>query len=133
MGANSFAIKGTATSMSVTGGIDQTYAETAKAVPNGIEVAVAAIADFRIRPFMEFKNRQPALQADGSYTKAKREAKLVFPRIDANGKPYFDVVRISLEASPVTSAADVLDMRLRSGQVLGLTTLETFWNTGIVR
>lgn len=133
MGANSFSVNSAATSMSVTGGTALAFTETAKAVPSGIEVSAASVADFRVRPFVEFKNRQPVVQSDGSYSKAKREVKLVCPRLDANNKPYFDVVRITFEASPLTTDANQLDMRLMAGQILGLATLATFWSGGVVR
>lgn len=132
MGAKSFTIKGAATSMTVVGGADVSYTETGKVVPSGVEVSVAAVADFRIRPFAEFKNRQPIYDpATGTYSKAKLELKMVYPRISAvTGKMYFDVDRHIFEISPETSAADRLDMRLRSGQCTGLSTLATFWDTG---
>lgn len=132
MGANNFTIKSAATSMTVVGGTDATYTETAKVVSGGIESSVVAVADFRLRPFAEFTNRQPVLGTDGLYTKGKRSGKFVFPRLDANGKPYFDVWRVTAEVSPITAQADVTDMRLRVGQSIGIT-LIPFWDTGVVR
>lgn len=134
MGANNFTIKSAATAITVTGGTDVTYSETAKQVPNGLESSVATVADFRVRPLAEFVNRQPVLQADGSYSKAKRTMKLVQPTVLTTGKMNFNVVRVSVEYHPDTTEAELLEMRLRAAQLIGLAApVGTFWTAGVVR
>lgn len=134
MGTKSFTIKSGATSMTVVGGTDAAYTENGTNVPNGMQASVAAVADFRIRPFVEFKYRPPIYNsADGTFSKAKTEIKLVHPRLSATtGKIYFDVHRHSFEISPETSGSDALDMRYRSGQMIGLATLSAFIDTGVI-
>lgn len=134
MSIRNFAIKNAATSMTVVGGTDISYIETGKVVPSGVEVSVASVADFRYRPFGEFKYRAPVYDAaTGLYSKAKMEMKFVYPRLSASsGKIYFDVSRNSFEISPETAAADRLEMRLRTGQCIGLATLATFWDSGVL-
>lgn len=131
MGANSFTIKKNATSLTTVGGTDQSFTETGADVPGGLNVADASVADFRIRPNITFKNRQPVKKADGTWSKAKRSAVAVVPKTLSSGSVEFDLVRIDVETSVETSIPETLNLQLLGGQILNL--LAAFWQTGAVR
>lgn len=133
MAANNCTFKKAATSMTVVGGTDVTFTETAQTIPSGIAVANAAEVDFRLRQAAEFRNRQPAQQADKTWSKAKRSFKYVEPKLLADGTYAFNVIRIELETHPETTSAELLNLRMMLGQFGSSATLQSYWETGSVR
>lgn len=133
MAANSVTLKNNATSMTVVGGTDLVYTEVGQTVANGIVIAAAATADFRIRESIEFKNRNPVLQADKTWTKFKRSGKLLVPKILASGVTCFNLGRWDIEAHPESTAAEVLNLRLQSAQAMVQAALNDFYNSGSLR
>lgn len=132
MAVQNSTIKAGATSLTVTGGTDISYTPDGVVVEGGVHVANAAQSDFRIRENITLKNKQPALQPDGSYSKAKRSLVAVFPMIVASGKTVFNLVRIELEVHPEASAAQSLNIQLQGAQMLSDTDFSSFWSTGSI-
>lgn len=123
-------IKAGATSLSVTGGTDITYTPDGTVIEGGVHTANAAQPDFRIRENITWKNKQPALQPDGSYSKAKRSAVIVFPKLLASGKTVFNLCRLELEVHPETSVAEALNLQLQAAQLLTDSDNASFWSAG---
>lgn len=133
MSVESSTFKKAATAIAPTGGTDQTFTETGNDVQNGIAVSDATVADFRVRPSITYKNRQPVRQADGSWTKAKRSFVLVIPKITADGSTVFNLVRCDVEAHPETTTAEVNELRFLGAQILGSPETLNFFQVGSLR
>lgn len=133
MSVESSTFKKAATAIAPTGGTDQTFTETGNDVQNGIAVSDATVADFRVRPSITYKNRQPVRQADGSWTKAKRSFVLVIPKITADGSTVFNLVRGDVEAHPETTTAEVNELRFLGAQILGSPETLNFFQVGSLR
>lgn len=130
MPLNGAIIQKGATGLTVTAGAAETFTLTGDTVKNGVRVADAAITDYRVRDNITLTSRSPVLQVDGSYSKCKRTAMLICPRILASGKTVFNLLEIRYEVHPEFTAADELDLRLRASQLLFDTDLSNFWVVG---
>lgn len=120
-----------ATSLSVTGGTVKTYTPDGQAVTNGIHVADNSVTDFRVKPHITWKNRNPQRLPDGSYTKGKRDVIITVPYLDAStGKVEFDTWRISNEHAAVIPAANRKNARFIAAQCLFDADAENFFVTG---
>lgn len=118
MPLNGMTISIGATSAAATGGTATPFNQDGVVVSNGIHVANLTEPDFRVRSHVTFKTRVPTLQADGSYSKARRDIILTQPKILADGSVSFQVARIGLEFHPEASEAEVLDLSLCAAQLL---------------
>lgn len=125
-------IKTGATGFTVTAGTDKVYSPDGQTVANGIHMADAATADFRVRPHVTFKNRNPQRQTDGTYSKGKREVILTIPILKANGTIGFNTWRYSQEYDPEISAAVEKDGRFQMAQFLFDSEVETFNSSGAI-
>lgn len=133
MSVDNSTFKKGATAIAPTGGTDQTFTETGSYVQNGINVADASVTDFRVRPSITYKNRQPSQLANGTWTKAKRTTTLVIPKIVSTGETVFDLVRIDVEAHPESSIAQVNELRFLGAQILGSAETSNFFQAGSLR
>lgn len=133
MSVNNSTFKKGATAIAPTGGIDQTFTETGSYVQNGINVSDASVADFRVRPSVTYKNRQPNQLANGTWTKAKRSATFVIPKIVSTGETVFNLVRIDVEAHPEFTTAEVNELRFLGAQILGSAETLNFFQAGSLR
>lgn len=122
-----------ATAITPTGGTDQTFSETGSNVQSGINVADATVADFRVRPSITFKNRQPTQAANGTWTKAKRSVSFTIPKVVSTGETVFNLVRIDLEAHPESTTAEVNELRYLAAQILGSVETLNFFQAGSIR
>lgn len=130
MGIQSLGIVTGATSIAATGGSAETFTPDGQKVDNGIHLIDAAIADFRVRPHVTLKYRPPVLQSTGDYSKAKNEVSFVVPKLLASGKTVFNVVRISVECHPESTAAEQKDLRYRGALFMVDTDTDAFWASG---
>lgn len=122
-------IKKGATGFTVVGGSDAVYTTDGPPALNGVRVAEAAVADFRVRPSITFKVVQP--KYDGtSYTKGKISATLVVPKIIADGTTKFNLFRGETEIHPETTAAEALDIRYQFAQLLFDADYASLWSAG---
>lgn len=133
MSVESCTFKKGATAITPTGGTDQSFTETGSNVQNGINVADATVADFRVRPSIIFKNRQPVQAANGTWTKAKRSVSLTIPKVVSTGETVFNLVRIDLEAHPESTTAEVNELRFLAAQILGSAESLNFFQAGSIR
>lgn len=130
MGLQSLVVKQNATAITPTGGTDVTFTPDGQTVPNGLHVADAAQADFRIRRNITFRNRPPALQPDGTYSKAKLVISYSQPKLLASGKTTFNVRRLEIETHPETTAAEQAELDFVIAQLAGSTGTASFRATG---
>lgn len=119
------------TSLSVTGGTTKTFTPDGQTVTNGIHVADNSVSDFRVKPHITWKNRNPQRQADGTYGKGKREVIITYPYLDSStGKIEFDTWRLSNDYSPVIPAANRKNARQVAAQCLFDADAENFHVAG---
>jgi hypothetical protein len=114
---------------SVTGGTDVTYSETGAAVVNGKQLIDSSVADFRIRPVITAKVKQPTLKA-GVYSKDRKSLQLVIPKILTSGETVFNLIRIEREVHPESTAAEALELNTQGAQMLYDSDFSNFWSLG---
>lgn len=133
MGLNSLTLADSATSLSVTGGTTKTYTPDGQTVTNGVHVADNSVTDFRVKPHITWKNKNPQRLSDGSYGKGKREVIVTLPYLDAtSGKVVFQTHRYSCEYDPIIPAANMKNGRYLTAQCLFDSDAENFHVVGDV-
>lgn len=130
MSVQNAVVKSGSTAMTPTGGTDVTFTPDGLSVANGVHIADAAQADFRIRRNITLKNKVPTLLADGTYSKDKKSVTLVCPKILTSGKTVFNLIRIEREVHPESTAAEALDLCMIGAQLLSDTDFTSFWSSG---
>lgn len=115
-----------------TGGSAVTLSEDGVTVANGKHVADASNANFLTRLNATFRNRPPALQSDGSWSKCKRSAMIVQPKELADGSYVFNLVRIEVEYHPESTAAEVTTLRYNGSQLLTDPDVDNFITSGSI-
>lgn len=131
MPIQSSVVKQNATSFTVVGGTDLTFAPDGVVVPSGTHVSVPADTDFRIRRNLTFRNRPPVYQ-NGIWSKGKQSFVFQIPIILADGSVSFDLFRGEREMHPEGSAAHGLELLFVSAQILFDSDFATFWSGGSV-
>lgn len=122
-------VKTGASSASVTGGSDITFALTGQSVTNGLNVSIMEDTDYRTRRNGTFKSRVPTIM-NGVYSKGKNEVIFVKPLLLDDGTTVFNTVRLGLEIHPALSSSDAKDLRLIGAQLLTATAYDSFWSLG---
>lgn len=118
------------TSVAWTGGTATSFETDGTPVATGIHVADMSEADFRLRTHITFKNRNPVLQPDGSWSKGKKDVILTIPREQTDGTIVFDVARVSLEINASTSTADASNLRHLIAQAILDSELDAYYIYG---
>lgn len=118
------------TTNSCTGGTEFTLTPDGVTVANGLHLINAAVTDFRIRPTVTVKNKQPTLDGLGVYGKDRKTITLVEPQILASGKTVFNLIRIEREVHPELSAASAKDLLDKASQMCYDTDFAQFWASG---
>lgn len=113
----SVTLKTGATGFTVTGGTDKVFSDDGQTVTNGKHMADFGTADFRVRPHITFKNRNPQKQTDGTFSKGKRETILTIPILKSNGTVGYNTWRYSQEYDAEISAATEKDGRFMMAQL----------------
>lgn len=114
------------TTCSAAGGSTKTLIVDGQTVSGGVHVIDTSVTDGRIRPSLTFKYRPATLNADGFYGKSKKDVSIVVPKILANTKIGFPLIRISLEDFPEMTAAEVDKLATWGAQVLFGTNFRNF-------
>lgn len=131
MGAQSVTVRVDAepANLTVAAGTNATFTPDGVQIPSGLHLADASTADFRIRPNITLKTKNPTLN-NGSFSKGKRWCDVKIPRLLSNGTYVTDIIRIEHEFHPETAAADVQKHRCIAAQMLFDSDLTSFWNAG---
>lgn len=130
MGISTLSLQKNATGGTTTGGTAMALASDGVAVQNGVHVADMSEVDFTIRTNLTLKTRNPVKQADGSYSKAKRNATIVVPKALEDGSVTFNLVRIEVEAHPKTTDAELTNLHMLGAQLFTDADLTAFLKTG---
>lgn len=130
MPLNGATVKSGSSAMTPTGGSDKTFTSDGVTIPNGIHLANAAQTDFRIRENLTLKNKVPSLGVDGTYSKDRKSATYVVPKILANGKTVFPLIRIEREVHPEMTAAECLELNMIGAQILTDADFTPFYSGG---
>lgn len=115
--------------VSATGGTSQTFTPDGVFIPNGVHLADANQASYKIRENLVLKTRNPQLSGN-VYGKGKRWATLTVPKELVNGTITFNLIRIEVEVHPEMSASDYADMLKKGAQLLIDADFTAFWSTG---
>lgn len=106
-----------ATGGTTTGGTAMALESDGVEVKNGVHLADMGEDDFTIRTNVTFRTRNPTLQPDGEYTKAKRFITIVVPKKLASGAIVFNLVRIEVEVHPESATAEKTNLHMLAAQV----------------
>lgn len=113
-----------------TGGSAVVFADDGVTVPNGVHLTAPATADFRVRESATFRYKPPALQADGSYSRASMSVSITKPKLLANGTYKNNTFRIEGDIHPESTPTEALDIRKLAAQTLFDSDTDNFWVAG---
>jgi hypothetical protein len=113
-----------------TGGTAKVFADDGVTIPNGVHLTVPATADFRVRESASFRYRPAALQADGTYSRQNNTVSMTVPKLLASGKYVNNVIRITMDVHPESTATEALDLRKLAAQTLFDSDTDNFWTAG---
>lgn len=119
-----------ATGGTTTGGTAMSLTDDGQDVKNGIHVADAGEPNFLVRTNLTLRTRNPQRQSDGTYSKAKRFATVVVPKVITSGDVVYNLVRIEVEAHPETTDAELTNLHMLGAQIFTDADLEAFLKTG---
>jgi hypothetical protein len=115
--------------VTIAAGTDSTFTPDGVEIPSGLHLADAGVADFRERPQVTLKTRNPKLVGT-TWQKGKRWLTTTIPRQAADGSYYYDVIRTEIEAHPETTAAQAEAHELMHAQMFWDSELSDFRRTG---
>lgn len=118
----------TTPTISASGGTSSTLKSTGVEIPGGVQVTDTSIADFSIRPIINFKYRPPKL-TNGVYSKAKHDVVIITPEL-VNDVMVFPLIRIGYEPHPMGSAANKAKLLAWASQILFDTDYVDFLDRG---
>jgi hypothetical protein len=113
-----------------TGGTAVVFADDGVTIPNGVHLTVPATADFRVREQATFRYRPAAIQADGTYSRQQNTASITVPKALASGVYVNNVIRITMDVHPESSATEALNLRKLAAQMLFDSDTDNFWTAG---
>jgi hypothetical protein len=126
MSISTLSLQKDATGGTTTGGTAMALSSDGVDVKNGIHLADMSELNFIIRSNMTLRTRNPVLQNDGSYSKAKRYITIVVPKILADGSVSFPLRRIECEDHPEMTAAEITNLNMLAAQVFTDSDLANF-------
>lgn len=93
------------------GGTSKIFTDVGETIKNGKKVSDLTVTDSRVRPTLTCINRPATLNSLGKYvSKDKRTAKLVWPKLLADGSLVFNVRELRIEDHPETTDAEKANM-----------------------
>lgn len=108
-----------ATSCSVTGGTAQVFNADGLEVKNGLHLSATAVADFRVRPHLTFRNIHPKRLSNNRFSNGVRTIIVTDPYLDSTtGEVHYVTTTIEQKYSPVVPAATIASNRLKAAQAL---------------
>lgn len=108
-----------ATSCAATGGTAQVFNPDGLEVKNGLHLAASAVADFRIRPHITFRNVQPKRLASGKFSNGVRTIIMTDCYLDpVTNEVHYVTTTIEQKYSPVVPASTILSNRLKGAQLM---------------
>lgn len=119
--------------VSATGGTSTAFVPNGASVNNGVQVVDSTNTNAVTRASMTFKTIKQAVldMVTGLFTgKTKRQAQLVRPKVLANGRVVFPLVRIELEVHPENTDAEITALMAEGAQMLTDSDFTSFWKLG---
>jgi hypothetical protein len=133
MSINGISLQKASTGITVVGGTATVFDDDGLEVKNGIHVVDTTETDYISRIHATFKNRSPSLQADGTFTKGRRDINLTIPLTLASGAISYPVYRGSFEIHPEMTTAQIAEIRRLAVQTIADTELDNYYNIGSVK
>lgn len=114
------------------GGSLKTFTPDGTTIENGIRIADASVTDFRVRPSITLRNRNPQLTNGPipKWTKDKKSLVYQIPFLTASGEIAFNTLRIEREIHPETTAAAAHDFNAVGAQILLDLDFTSYWASG---
>lgn len=119
----------TGATISVTGGVAQTFAPDGTKVTRGISVSDVA-GDTLMRASVVAKNTSGVLQPDKTYSKDRRSIKYVLPELLADGSIDFAFIEINMVKSPLRGIATVNALKEKGVQLINDSDVANLWISG---
>lgn len=117
--------------VSVTGGTAQVFADDGVTIQNGLHLIVPADTDYQTRRSATAKYRAPVIDPKtGSYSKDKKSISYTLPQVLTDGRVVFNVIRIEREVHPALSAAAAAELNVIGAQLLTDADVTSFWASG---
>lgn len=119
--------------VSATGGTSTAFVPNGASVNNGVQVVDSTNTNAVTRASVTVKTIKQAVldMATGLFTgKTKRQAQLVRPKVLANGRVVFPLIRIELEVHPENTDAEISALMSEGAQLLTDTDFTSFWKVG---
>lgn len=118
--------------ISAAGGSAVNYTPNGQTIQNGIQLIDATVTDYRVRPTVTLKVKNPVLDSNLVYSKDRKSILLVEPIILASGKVVFNLIRMEREVHPETTAANALGLNTKAAQLLTDADFTNFWASGSI-
>lgn len=119
--------------VSATGGTSTAFVPNGASVNGGVQVVDSTNTNAVTRASMTFKTIKQAVldMVTGLFTgKTKRQAQLVRPKVLANGRVVFPLIRIELEVHPENTDAEITALMAEGAQMLTDPDFTSFWKLG---
>lgn len=119
--------------VSTTGGTSTAFVPNGATVANGVQVVDSANTNAVTRASMTFRTIKQAVLdlITGKFTgKIKRQAQLVRPKVLADGRVTFPLIRIELEVVPDSTDAEILALMNEGAMMLTDADFLSFWKIG---
>lgn len=134
MPLNGSIIKSTSAAViSVAGGVDVSFAADNIPVENGAHFVDMSISDFRLRPQLTAKYRQPSQSYKNGavqWSKDRNTLLYVQPFVDSLGTLHYTLLEIRRETHPEQTSDQKLELNRRGAQMLFDTDFANFWAIG---
>lgn len=130
MPINGLSISDGATSIAATGGSVRAYSPDGQEVSNGVHVAVTSVADFRLRPHISFKNKNPQRRSDGTFSVGVRTITSTEPVLCTDGIVRYVTTTTEVRYAPEIAAATIKNARYNHAQLLFDGDTENFNSAG---
>lgn len=120
----------TGATLNATGGTACTFTTDGSNIASGVHVSDQSVNDFKTRPGVTFKARMPQKRSDGTWQKGKFTATLTRPKVMADTRVEFPLVRVELEFTDESTVTELLELRKQGAQILFDTDFDSFWTSG---
>lgn len=119
--------------VAATGGTSTAFVANGSSVTGGVQIVDSTNTNAVTRASMTFRTIKNAILdvVTGKFLgKIKRQAQLVRPKVCADGRVVFPLIRIELEFSPENSDAEIAALMSEGAQLLTDADFTQFWKIG---
>lgn len=117
--------------ISITDGTARAYTQGGQKINDGINIVDTTAADFRTRPNVSLRSKEPVIDKTGTVTvKAIRQATVTHPKILASGAIDFPCGDVKMKIHPESTDAEVAEIQNAMVQVILSPDFVNFWKFG---